>query len=90
MSAEKWIEAGARAIARLYWCETPCRQATCSCEKDARASFAAILAAAEADGVVMTRVPGEARNLFGPPREARHADGWNNCRAATLAGKVVL
>jgi hypothetical protein len=56
----------------------------------ARACLSAALAVAEAEGVVLTRVPGEAVNQRGTPLEEVRVIGHNACRAATLAGKVTL
>jgi len=60
------------------------------CCADARAALTAALAVAEAEGAGMFVVPGEVRHLFGPVGERQRAEGWNSCRAATLAGKVTL
>lgn len=94
MTADKWIEAGARALCEARtgpgsWIRANEVQ-TRALMFEAHACLRAFLAAAEADGVVVVRVP-----------DATHEDdlsryrqglelGWNNCRAAVLAGKVVL
>ncbi len=56
----------------------------------ARASLRAALALAEAEGVVLVRVPGErplARHRQ-PGETVEHDVGYNSCHAATLAGRV--
>ncbi len=60
------------------------------CRTQARAALRAALALAEAEGVVLVRVPGErplARHRQ-PGETVEHDVGYNSCRAATLAGRV--
>ncbi len=63
---------------------------------NARAAFRAALALAEAQGVVLVRVPTQADQWDSPgydhgtPPNIIWADGHNACRAATLAGRVTL
>jgi hypothetical protein len=96
--SDKIVEAGARGVARLrfrflQWDELgdEVRQMLIA---EARACLSAALAAAEAEGVVLCKVP----DADTPPeeeygltefREGRRV-GYNACRAATLAGKVTL
>jgi hypothetical protein len=57
---------------------------------EAGTSLRAALALAEAEGVVLVRVPGErplARHRQ-PGETVEHDVGYNSCRAATLAGRV--
>jgi hypothetical protein len=51
----------------------------------ARACLTAALAAADARGAVLAVVPGEL-----PVRTSEFANGYNACRAAVLAGRVVV
>ena len=100
MTAEKWIEAGARAAYNV--CadgDVPSWEATSDDNRqmwreETRACLTAILAAAEADGVVMTRVPDEKQaepdDYTADERKQGWHDGFGFCRAAVLAGKVVL
>ncbi len=89
---ERMVEAAARAIAALEKPEIAWENHPPSfrnyCTNDARAALTAALAVAEAEGAGLFVVPGEVRHLFGPVGERQRAEGWNSCRAATLAGRV--
>lgn len=93
MSAEKWIEAAVRSYfdapaSRIKWDElTPLGR------RHATEAFAFqlrhFLPAAEADGVVFVRVPDAKRGDDDLSAYQQGLEvGWNNCRAAVLAGKV--
>jgi hypothetical protein len=97
---ERMVEAAARAIAadrigdgKEAW-NSISASARTRCLADARAALTAALAVAEAEGVVLCKVPEERRFLSG---EGEHVDsanagaaGHNTCRAAILAGRVTL
>ena len=62
-------------------------------EPRVRAILSAALAVAEAEGVVLCVVPGEAAGGLWTTKGSQGeawGSGWNTCRAATLAGKVTL
>ena len=54
-------------------------------EDIARAALTAALAVAEEAGAGVFVVPGETNPLL-----KRYSKGWDDCRAATLAGRVTL
>lgn len=99
--AERMVEAAARASVALAYNDTLATDDDafalwCANNPDlwrqelrcARAALTAALAVAEAEGAGMFVVPGKVRHLFGPVGERQRAEGWNSCRAATLAGRV--
>ena len=51
---------------------------------EARAALSAALAVAEGEGAGVFVVPGISKGI------RPHDDGWNACRAATLAGRVTF
>jgi len=83
-----WVEAGARAMLAgqgisyddmpKHYKEVYLRQT--------RASLTAALAAAEADGGILARVPGEPNPNVGGKIGAAWSMGHHACRAAVLAG----
>jgi hypothetical protein len=86
---ERMVEAGARALFKAahgrdgYHDAVPATQR--NLQLKARACLTAALAAAEADGAVLTRVPGE---MPARAMEPSFGAGHNACRAAIRAGKV--
>jgi nitrous oxide reductase accessory protein NosL len=89
------VEAGARAsrsLSDFQWQRTPQELRAMWCN-EFRACLSAALAAAEAEGVVLVRVPDAEEEpdwMASTPNGRDWADGHNACRAATLAGKVTL
>jgi hypothetical protein len=90
---DKIVEAGAMAVAEgpsyLPWDALDDRVRN-KHRRRSRDCLSAAFAAAEARGVVLCRVPGEAVNQRGSMVEEIRVIGHNACRAATLAGKVTL
>jgi len=89
------ITVGGREEASLTFDDYKARYPTLwrECCKDARACLSAAHALAEQEGVIFTRVPEEvdiSGGGHGDGYKLRTKMGWNNCRAATLAGKVTL
>lgn len=91
---ERMVEAAARAVCRVqcpgaHPCDmeaTHCKADKCSrwhiYVDDARAALTAALAVAEAEGVVLCKVPGEAGF------DGIVAGVWDTCRDTFLAGRV--
>ncbi len=99
--SDKIVEAGARAMweaesirsrgaPRLVPWEEAGDHIMATWRHQARACLSAALAAAEQEEVILTRVPGEVKHLFGDDRNKGHAEGWNLHHARTLAAKVTL
>jgi hypothetical protein len=60
-------------------------------EPRVRACLSAALTVAEAEGVILTRVPGSDDGAYSQnPGRREFARIWEKCRAAVLAGKVTL
>jgi hypothetical protein len=101
---EEIIEAGARAmwcaargLPEADWTGSPSHildDFTRDYWRDkARACLTAAHAAAEQEGVIFTRIPAEvdiSGGGHGDGYRLRTKMGWNNCRAAVLAGRVVV
>lgn len=96
---EKWMDIGAKAARALAIPHTnkvePWAEAS-SAERmvwlnHADTCIRAFLAAAEADGAVLVRVPEQMdwRKTDGPAQGMK-TKGWNDCCAAVLAGKVTV
>lgn len=102
--AKEMIEAGARALCQVQeqnggppwdWFpdhERSGRMAKETFRNSARACLTAALAVAERDCAVLAVVPEAQRKptMVETPSVQQYARGFNACRAAVLAGKVVL
>jgi hypothetical protein len=93
---EAMIEAGARAIyadtfgLHIGWDDDTERQHERMRDK-ARACLTAAIPAAEAQGAVLCVVPGEMDHMTaGTQSGPQFVTGHNACRAAVLAGRVVV
>jgi hypothetical protein len=83
------VEAGARAMWGEGYDNNP--HIHDAIHSDMRACLSAALAAAEAEGVILTKVPGSDDGAYSQnPGRREFARIWEKCRAATLAGKVTL
>jgi hypothetical protein len=96
--SERMVEAAARAIAadrigdgKEAW-NSISASARTRCLADARAALTAALAVAEGEGAGLFVVPEPKGKDFHAPTDdwAFYPKGWNDCRAATLAGRVTL
>jgi hypothetical protein len=88
---ESVIEAMARKIAALEKPEIAWENHPPSfrnyCIGDARV---ALCAQRDMGLLLVAKVPGEVRHLFGPAGERQRAEGWNACRAEVLAHVVEM
>lgn len=90
MTADEVLEAMARGIAHSSDCDgddgfRACVPEHCVCRSLARA---AIRAVTERGGLVVAKVPGNVKILFGPERAEGYAEGWNAALAAVRASAV--
>jgi len=91
--SERMVAAAARAIAKMSgvpdWDTLP-DWSKAMWEERARAALTAALAVAEEAGVGLFVVPEPKGKDFHAPTDdwAFYPKGWNDCRAATLAGRV--
>lgn len=94
---ERMVEAGARAIAREHF-GTDAFEALNAGSREqfrkyASACLIAALALAEGEGAILTVVPEPAKHQAANAAGQYvigAAEGFNSCRAVTLAGKVTL
>jgi len=93
--SERMVEAAARALSDLSdmgW-RTASEYQQAEWRHQARAALTAALAVAEAEEVVLCKVPDARTDALGQPVNGTDAtkpwsSGHNACRAATLAGRV--